>query len=198
VNRPIVVAGSTAPGEEAIIARAWLELRERFPDAALVIAPRHPARTPEIEQVLRDSGIEYQRASTLRPIEQPREVIPVLILDTFGELRSFYRRATVAFVGGSINPSRGGQNVAEPAACGTPVLFGPYYENQHEIATALLESAGAKIVHDAGELAAACARWLADPAARDAAGRRAREVAERAGGGARTSLIHLQALTAQG
>ena len=69
-----------------------------------------------------------------------------MILDTMGELRPLYRRATVAFVGGTLNEVRGGQNPAEPASVSVPVMFGPYYENQQETASALIAAGGARVV----------------------------------------------------
>ena len=55
-----------------------------------------------------------------------------------GELRSFYRRGSIAFVGGSLVPGRGGQNPAEPALADVPVLIGPYHENQQQIVSSLV------------------------------------------------------------
>jgi len=197
-GRPLLVAGSTAPGEEAVVADAYVRLRERFPALALVIAPRHPVRTPEVEHVIRARALAYVRASQLPPAARDGgvESAPVMILDTMGELRALYRRAAVAFVGGSLDASRGGQNVAEPAAASVPVLFGPHHENQREMASALVAAGGARVVRDAGEIADECARWLADDDARQAAGRCARETAGKAGSGARITLMHLKSLAA--
>jgi 3-deoxy-D-manno-octulosonic-acid transferase len=197
-GRPILIAGSTAPGEEQIVARAYLRLRERFPPLALIIAPRHPARTPEVEEILRAAGISYLRASELPPPGGTQDAsagAAALLVDTMGELRALYARATIAFVGGSIASTRGGQNVAEPAAVSVPVLFGPQYENQREMATALVAEGGARVVRDEAEFVEAAAEWLADPSARELAGRRACEAAQRSGGGARATLAQLKSLT---
>ncbi len=84
----------------------------------------------------------------------------MLILDTMGDLRSFYRRGTIAFVGGSLAPGRGGQNPAEPALVDVPVLIGPYHENQREIVSALVSSGGAQIVKDSGDIVREVSKWL--------------------------------------
>ena len=110
-GRKILIAGSTAPGEEAVIADAYRELRKNFPQLALTSAPRHLDRTPEVENALRAATLDYVKASELNPQNAAREV-DVLILDTMGELRSFYRRGAIAFIGGSLAPGRGGQNPA--------------------------------------------------------------------------------------
>ncbi len=195
-QRPLLVAGSTAPGEEAIVLAAWQSLRERFPTLALAIAPRHPTRTPEVEAALGATGVEYLRASALEAGAQPIEDASVLLLDTIGELRAIYRRASVAFVGGSMLAGRGGQNVGEPAAAGVPVAFGPFHENQRAMAKALVDSGGGAVVRDAPELAACCARWLEDESARAAAGARAKSAAEKAAGAARATVEHLRRLAA--
>jgi 3-deoxy-D-manno-octulosonic-acid transferase len=190
-GRPLLVAGSTAPGEEAIVARAYANLRERFPALALVVAPRHLERAGEAGAALRAAGIDFVKATELA---HQQGGAPALLLDTMGDLRAMYPRAAVAFVGGSIERSRGGQNLAEPAIASVPVLFGPHHENQREVADALIAAGGGRVVRDAGEIAEACRAWLGDEAARCAVGSRARAAVEALGGGAEASLKHLQAL----
>ncbi len=192
-NHPVLVAGSTSKGEEAIVIEAWKMLTSKFPDLRLVIAPRHPARTPEVEQLLRAASIPFLRASMLET-GSGADSESVLILDTMGELRTVYRHATIAFVGGSLFAGRGGQNVAEPAAVSVPVLFGPYYENQLQMASALIAAKAGSVVRNATDIADICAQWLADEPARAAAGERAHATAHKAGGGARTTLHHLRRL----
>jgi 3-deoxy-D-manno-octulosonic-acid transferase len=119
---------------------------------------------------------------------------PVLLLDTMGDLRAMYRRATAALVGGSLLPGRGGQSLAEPAAAGVPVLFGPFHENQRAIAAALLEARAGVVVRDAAELARAVAAFLGGESERLAAGHRARAVVERMAGGVAATLMRLRPL----
>ncbi len=124
-DRPILVAGSTAPGEERIVLAAYRQLIEHYPSLALVLAPRHLERVSTVESDLRDAMLDYVKASSLeaRP-DGPPHATNILLLDTMGELRAFYRRASIAFVGGSMAPPRGGQSLAEPASVAVPVLFG--------------------------------------------------------------------------
>ena len=192
-GRKIVIAGSTAPGEEAVIADAYRELRKDFPQLALTIAPRHLDRVPDIEKALRAASLDYVKASELNPQNQSREV-DVLILDTMGELRSFYRRGSIAFIGGSLAPGRGGQNPAEPALVDVPVLIGPYHENQQEIVASIVSSGGARIVKNAADIVREASKWLGDDAAREAAGRSARASVSKDAGGAQFALKQLEAL----
>ena len=192
-GRKIFIAGSTAPGEEDVIADAYRELRKDFPQLALTIAPRHLERTPEVENTLRAASLDYVKASELNLQNAARDA-DVLILDTMGDLRSFYRRCTIAFVGGSLAPGRGGQNPAEPALVDVPVLIGPYHENQREIVLVLVSSGGAQIVKDSGDIVREVSKWLHDDAAREVAGRQARASVAMGSGGAQLALKQLEAL----
>ena len=192
-GRKIFIAGSTAPGEDAVLADAYRELRRKFPQLALTIAPRHLERTPEVESALRTASLDYVKASELN--SQSKEgAADVLILDTMGELRNFYRRGAIAFVGGSLAPGRGGQNPAEPALVEVPVLIGPYHENQREIVSSMVSAGGAQIVKDAGDIVGAASQWLGDDAARVVAGRSARAAVSTGAGGAQFALKQLEAL----
>jgi 3-deoxy-D-manno-octulosonic-acid transferase len=202
-HRPVLVAGSTAPGEERMVLTAYRNLIERFPTLALVLAPRHLNRAGEIEGDIHAAGFACQRASLL-PVDDAVGVVnvephardddAVLLLDTMGELRALYRQAAIAFVGGSISPPRGGQNLAEPAAVAVPVLFGPHYENQQQAGDTILETGGGRVVEDAAQIENICAEWLADDNARRSAGANAYLAVERLAGGIAATLNHLAAL----
>jgi 3-deoxy-D-manno-octulosonic-acid transferase len=189
---PILVAGSTAAGEEQIVIDAWRELRVRFGQLALVLAPRHLERAAEIERLLRAARLEYSKSSA--PDAGIDGTSRLMLLDTMGDLRAMYGRGAAAFVGGSLVAGRGGQSLAEPAAAGVPVLFGPFHENQRVIAAALMEARAGAVVHDATELTQAVAAFLGDESERLAAGRRARAVVERMAGGVAATLIRLRPL----
>ena len=191
-ERPILLAGSTASGEEEVIVNAYLELRHEFPALALIVAPRHLVRVPEVEKLISERSLKYVRASAAN--FDP--TCDVMILDTMGELRPLYRRATVAFVGGTLNEVRGGQNPAEPASVSVPVMFGPYYENQQETASALISAGGARVVDNAEDIVRVAAKWLSNDEARRTAGRAARECILQLSGGVATSLMHLRTLIA--
>jgi 3-deoxy-D-manno-octulosonic-acid transferase len=195
-GRKILIAGSTAPGENAVIADAYGALRKEFSTLALAIAPRHLDRTPDVESALRAASLDYVKASQLRSANAAPGA-DVLILDTMGDLRTFYRRGTIAFVGGSLAPGRGGQSPVEPALAEVPVLIGPYHENQRDVVSSLVSAGGARVVQDAADIADQASKWLRDDDARSAAGRSARDALS-AGGGAQLALKHLNALISLG
>ena len=196
--RPVLVAGSTAPGEERMVLTAYRNLVEGFPTLALALAPRHLNRVHEVENHIRSAGFLFEKASLLPADNEPGVAgvtpAPVLLLDTMGELRALYTRAAIAFVGGSMSPQRGGQNLAEPAAVAVPVLFGPHFENQQQTGDTILEAGGGRVVADAAQIESTCAEWLADHDARRAAGANALRAVERLAGGVAATLNHLAAL----
>ncbi len=174
-DRPVVVAGSTMRGEELAVLRAFGRMRAAAPGALLVLAPRHPERFAEVEQLARDEGFRTARRTSLAIDEEP--AADVVVLDTVGELAELYRLATVAFVGGSLVPT-GGHNILEPAVFGRPILFGPHMQNFAEIAEAFLDAGAAVQVDDEAALEAALRELVADPARRAALGRAARDIVE--------------------
>ena len=172
---PVLVAGSTHEGEEVKVLEVYEQLLRSHPRLKLILAPRHPHRLAQVEGLLevlhRTSGISWTRRTKLD--SQPCSV-QVMLLDTMGELKDVYRAATLVFVGGSLVPV-GGHNLLEPAACGKPVLFGPYMDNFKEIAEAV-EARGCGIqVQDADELGRSLKQLLDDPARREAIGQKARQ-----------------------
>lgn len=162
-----LVAGSTRPGEEAVLLDALRRVRTRHPRAGLILAPRHPRRVGEVEELIRGAGFSCARRSRGR---RPADVI---LVDTLGELAALYRAGFAAFVGGTLAPI-GGHNVLEPAVAGVPVVFGPSLENVREDAAGLVSARGAVVVRDAAALARIWSDWLDRPVAARDAGRRAR------------------------
>jgi len=152
------IAGSTHRGEEEIVLDAFLRARARCPDLALLLAPRHPERAGEVEDLIRARGLAPARRSRL-----PEGLAPgaVVILDTVGELAALYALAEVVFVGGSLVPV-GGHNVLEPAMRGKPVLYGPHTSNFREGARLLERSGGGLVVKDGLELERELSRLLED------------------------------------
>ena len=123
---PVLVAGSTLEGEEAMLLETFRQVASRYPGAMLVLAPRHPERFAPVASLLESSGVRYRRRSQWNG----REPIAggVFLLDSIGELASLYEFADLAFIGGSLVP-RGGHNVLEAAQFGAPILVGPHTEN---------------------------------------------------------------------
>jgi len=155
-GRPIWVAGSTHEGEEAMALDAHSRVLERFPDALLLLVPRHPHRFDSVRDLLAKREEAFANRSAGTAIASATKV---MLGDTMGELMIFYAVADVAFVAGSLVPI-GGHNLLEPASLGRPVLTGPHNFNSEEIAQLLLDAGAARIVADTAELAEAVADLL--------------------------------------
>ena len=130
----LIVAGSTAPGEEKILLDTLKQVRAQagLEDARLLIAPRHPERFNEVAGLISQSGFKLARRSELRQAAINDDHSDVILLDTIGELAAVYRFAAVVFVGGSLVP-RGGHNIIEPALYAKPIIVGPHTENFRQI-----------------------------------------------------------------
>ena len=129
-------------------------------EASLMLAAKssHPVTTSP--HLYLASGLpQTTLPESVLPISQSVAPLPILILDTFGELARAYAVADVAFVGGSL-VRRGGQSVFQPLAQGVPAVFGTYMNNQRDIA-ALAQSEGVGfMVNDAATLAETVRRLL--------------------------------------
>lgn len=181
-GRPVLVAGSTMPGEEAIVLDAFTALREKV-DALLLLAPRHPERWDEVDRLLRSRGVDCARRSAADSDSRPS----VVLLDSLGELAALYGESRAAFVGGTLVPT-GGHNPLEAARCGVPVAVGPSMGNFREIAADFDAHHAWARVADAGQLAAVWRRWLTDPDAAHRLGARGAEVVVRRRGGVARTL----------
>jgi 3-deoxy-D-manno-octulosonic-acid transferase len=167
---PVLLAGSTFPGEELILAKLFAELRARFADLFLTLVPRHVERTPEVLADLRPLGLRIALRS-----EEAKAPADVLVVNTTGELRDWYHLATVVFMGKSLT-AHGGQNPVEPVLAGKPVVYGPYMENFAAIVARWREEEAAVQVRDATELGKQLADLLADAGRRETLAMRAREI----------------------
>jgi 3-deoxy-D-manno-octulosonic-acid transferase len=181
-GRPILLAGSTMAGEEAMVLDAFHEAGDGR--ALLVLAPRHPERWNEVDALLRSRGEDAVRRTALTP--SPSGSPSVLLLDSLGELAGLYRLAAAAFIGGTLAPT-GGHNPLEAARFGVPLAVGPSMHNFREMAAAFDRAGAWRRVADARELGAAWREWLESPdAAREVGGRALRLVEENRGALART------------
>ena len=191
---PLLVAGSTLEGEETMLIDCFRQVIARYPNALLLLAPRHPQRFEPVAGLLTASGLRWQRRSQwdeLRPIAGG-----VFLLDSIGELASFYQFADLAFVGGSLVP-KGGHNVLEAAQFGIAILVGPYTENFRDMVGELQRSNALRVVTPES-LTAAVLALLQDDAERANLGQRAREVMrQQQGATERTVAALLQLLPAE-
>jgi 3-deoxy-D-manno-octulosonic-acid transferase len=195
----ILVAGSTHDGEEIILTEMAERLRIKFPKLFLILVPRHFERCRDLGQKLRARGVkffcrsEFSSKTSLRVGE-----VDCLLVDTTGELKSFYEPATVVFVGKSLT-ARGGQNPIEPGALGKAVVLGPNMQNFEDVTRIFLRQNAMVQAGNAVELEKEIFDLLADEKRRAELGRHAlKVVAENLGARDRTVEIILEQLKARG
>ncbi len=193
VSRPLWVAGSTVGGEEELVLSAFHRVRERVPQARLLVAPRHPERFAAVPSLVEAAGFRCLRRSALDPVAWRDG--EVLLLDSLGELAQVYALASVVFVGGSLVPS-GGHNILEPAVAGKAVVVGPHMENFQEIADQFRAEGAMVQVASPDELAREVSALLLDEERRRSLGERARELVGRNRGAVSRTTDALSSLLA--
>ena len=219
----LIVAGSTAPGEEEILLAALRAARSKseLKDTRLILAPRHPERFDEVASLISQSGFTCARRSKAKALESahaakasssdqigfqldvaPDEIAQmrtadVILLDTIGELAQLYRFAAVVFVGGSLVP-RGGHNIIEPAVYSKAIIVGPHTENFRQV-IADFASAGALVQVSAkgegasGSFTSEIIRLLSDREFAAALGARAHDILLRSRGATECTMKAIKA-----
>jgi len=204
-GRPILVAGSTMPGEEEQVLAAW-ERAGGPGRALLLLAPRHPERWAEVDALLRSRGLEVVRRSALEPSppaplpspshpgpgrgESLRKKASLVLLDSLGELASLYSLAAAAFIGGTL-VRKGGHNPLEAVQFGVPVAVGPSMENFREMAEQFDRARAWRRAADADALGEIWKGWLDDPASAREQGARAAQLVEENRGALEKTLAML-------
>jgi len=148
----------------------------RFPKLFLILVPRHFERCRDVGRQLRERGVKFVYRNEIATTTQFHEgELDCLLVNTTGELRLFYRPATVVFVGKSL-AAIGGQNPIEPGAQGKAMIFGPNMQNFADIARNFVAQNAAIQVQDPETLQNAIAELLADEKRRAELGRNALKV----------------------
>ena len=179
------VAGSTQAPEESVTLDIYRNAKVLHPNLRLILVPRHPERFGDVAALLERSGLPFVRRSELQgPAPSPPAPLPlstggeggnaIILGDTMGELGAIWGLADLAFVGGSLDGKRGGQNMIEPSGYGAAVVFGPHTWNFKQTVADLLLRDAAIEVQDAASLEAAVLRLLDDASLRRQLGDAAR------------------------
>jgi 3-deoxy-D-manno-octulosonic-acid transferase len=188
-SRPTLVAGSTWPTDEEHLFGAWRKIRDKIPDARLVIAPHEltDAHVASVESWARRGNLRFARIDA--PDASDADVV---LIDRYGILGDLYAVGDVAYVGGGFH-SAGLHSVLEPAAFGAPVLFGPRHHMSRD-ARKLIEAGGGAAITGDADLTLRLSDWLGSVAARDSAGGTAREMVQEGSGAAERSFELVSAL----
>lgn len=186
-DRRWVVAGSTHPGEEAVMLTAFRELQRSFPEAGLLLCPRHPERFDEVHKLAAETGLRVGRASAPGAEPDPE----IVILDKMGVLARAYGLGEASIVAGSFCPV-GGHNLLEAAAHAVPVVFGPDMHSQREIYR-LFKDARAGLQVEPAALGKTLYKLFSNVLWRDEVGRKGYELLERNRGAAEKAVAAVKA-----
>jgi 3-deoxy-D-manno-octulosonic-acid transferase len=190
-----MVAGSTWPGDEAVLLEAFARLRVHRPEARLIIVPHEPT-ADHLAGVDRIAG----RFGLPVPVRMSAATgpVPLLVVDQVGSLARLYGGGSMAYVGGGFH-GKGLHSVLEPAAWGIPSVFGPRWEESRD-ASLLLEGGGAEALAELGNFEAAEALhslwedWTVNEPRRAAQGRKALAVVQSGAGAADRSADLIEQL----
>jgi 3-deoxy-D-manno-octulosonic-acid transferase len=203
VETRIVLAGSTHKGEEEIILDAFEAIKSRGTELKLLLAPRHPERFHEVEDLLKKRNVTYCRRSKISTPD-PRQnnkgqetayraeniqtinEADIILLDTIGELSELFSKGDIAFIGGSLL-SYGGHNILEPAYWGKPILFGPHMDN-FPFAEDFIKEGAALMVKDSRDIAEAVENLLHNTEKAKQMGQRAKAIIKRNTGAVKKAL----------
>ena len=182
----LIVSGSTHPGEEEMVLRAYNKLKAQFPGLRLIIAPRHIERAHDIMNIVQRLHLDAVFFSRL---SEENQVVSghVVIIDIIGRLKDLYSIADIVFVGGSL-VRKGGQNMIEPAVFAKPIVLGPYTHNFRDIVNIFLEKHAVMIAESQGSLTGVIEGLMKDKDLAKSLGQRARLVVESNRGAAERTL----------
>ena len=191
-DSPILLAASTHPGEEELIAGVFKKLQAEIAGFKLIIIPRHAERGGEIAGKLKTLALTFsQRSESLKgdrssehrmPNELKSEnsgVCDVLLADTTGEMLAFMNAADIVVMGKSLAGHNEGHNVIEPALLGKSIITGSELRNFRYTLKAMQDDDAIITVSDDEELKIKIKELLDNPGKRKALGERAKFAIEK-------------------
>jgi 3-deoxy-D-manno-octulosonic-acid transferase len=187
-GRKVVLAASTHPGEEPIIAEA---ARAAAPDALLIVAPRHPERGPQAAAALQAQGFTVARRAAGEPLTAETTAY---VADTLGELGALFSVADVVVMGGSFVAGVGGHNPLEPARLARAIVTGPHAFNARDVYAQMFAEAAAIEAADPDALTRHIRGLLTYPAIARRTGEAALAYADRQGAALEAALALLDPL----
>ena len=125
-TKPLIVAGSTAPGEHEL-------LKQSLPEGVqLLCAPRRPEWFDEAAKTLSPCN---------RRTSSNRHQSSYFLLDTIGELDKAYAIADIVVIGRSFAPLHG-SDPTQSIALGKPTIIGPNVSDFNEMVKLLVQGKG--------------------------------------------------------
>jgi 3-deoxy-D-manno-octulosonic-acid transferase len=185
----LLVAGSTHAGEEEPLLDVFKEMVKLYPSLKMVLAPRHPERSADVEKLVAARCLSACRMSRLT--RDSAAAAEIFILDTVGQLTAVYSLADIVFIGGSLVKT-GGHNILEPAALAKPVVCGPYMFNFRDIIDLFVRHEAVWQIKRPQELSGAFRSLLETPGRRQSLGKKGQELVQRNKGATARTATYLK------
>ncbi len=186
-QRPVWIAASTHKGEDELVLEAHKIILEKFPNALLILVPRHPERFNTVFELCTHHGFVVSRRTLPNGTPQHSQVY---LGDTMGEMFTLIGAADACFMGGSLVGNKvGGHNMLEPIALGVPVVNGPSYYNFKEISEQLLENNLMQLCYTPQDLAKLINQVFLNEREKDK--RHMRDFMEKHQGSIKKTLLHI-------
>ena len=198
--RPVIVAGSTWPADDALL----LEAMEQLTNKPRVIVAPHELSAGSLAKIADsypgpvavwselESELERERPA-VRSINNVPDDDPLnartLLVDRMGLLSRMYKYGDITYVGGGFGS--GIHSLLEAAAWGKPVIFGPHHGSFAE-AKGLIDAGAGFEVKNAKELADVLQHLLNDPRALETASKAASEYVQARTGATQRALTGIQ------
>lgn len=154
----VLLAGSTHAREDEIVLNVYKNLKEKYPDLKLILAPRHLTRVEDVKTLVENTGFSYAQRSSGKSDLKDCEI---LILDTLGELGKMYAHSDISFIGGSFNKT-GGHNPLESIVFEKPVISGPSTHNFKDIYAIIKKAEAGFVVNSEQEFFEIADKMLSD------------------------------------
>lgn len=191
----IFTAGSTHKGEEEIILNLFNELKDRYENLKLVIAPRHPQRFSEVEKLINDNKLKCIKRKEAVGSKEDKKEERIILLNTIGELTKIYSFSDFCFVGGSMVEGIGGHNIMEPAFFEKPAIYGHHIKSYEYMANMLEKGAGGVRACNIEELKNMVKSFLDTPSLAVKIGESGKRVVEQNKGAMGTTISLIEKLT---
>ncbi len=133
IKKRFWVAASTHKGEELFCVNTHIDIKKRYNDILTIIAPRHISRVKDIKFLCESKNLKVQILNSDEKIRHDKEIV---IINSFGDLNSYFKYAKSVFIGKSTLKELqdvSGQNPIEASKLGCKVYHGPYVYNFIEI-----------------------------------------------------------------
>ena len=189
-DRPLWLAASTHPQEEALVASVHRQLLRTFPRLLTLIVPRHAVRGQAIAEALTADGFRVVQRSKGEAID---DTVGIYLADTMGELGSFYHLSPIVFLGGSL-VAHGGHNPLEPARQHCAILSGRHVHNFASIMQQMQQAEAIRLVNDTEDLAAQLVTWLTHPETASTIAENAYALVQQSRGATQTILARVETM----